>query len=573
MAYDGRVKRLLLIVLSCLVATIAACEPARPAVAPGAGTRGVFEAVVPSVVAIINDDRAVREQEDKEAMKQLGVDEHAPKTVIDVSLRKEPTPHGTGFMIENNLVVTAAHVVLEPDLLKITTRAGKTVPAELYYIDEVRDVALLRPKEKIDVPPLELASADPLPGHQVWALGHTGNGLWALSWGISEGIASGTVDMLGGKLLLFDAPVYPGFSGGPVVTLDADGKPVVVGVNHAILFAGVQVATISSAASASDIKAVIQHKAAPIEPTLAAYAKKRNVEPRAQLFITKNFQVHKDADMLTSAAIVGNDRTIDIEPGEQGRVPVVGMFFGLPKGRHSITFELRDPQEKVVDTTTRSISVDEKERVAFSAADFHFESKGGGGHYDVEAKLGSKVIGRSVVWVQDPDDDQQGVDLDHTDQEEDGQPSVEVVVASFGNEDPFALGGIRAGWLEWRYPRRVDFTWYARGSRGWSGTNVAISAFVLDQDGKIVGRGLGCFRPELRPEHAWSCSGEGGTPLLSRTGPYDVVFAINDRPIAVWPMEALLKHANAGAMDEWMKGMRQQHGTHQHTPAKGPGHH
>ena len=563
-------KRLLALVLFVVAATAAACEPERPAVVPGTGTRGVFEAVVPSVVAIVNDDRVVREQEDKEAMKQLGVDEHAPKTVIDVSLRKEPTPHGTGFMIENNLVVTAAHVVLEPDLLKITTRSGKTVPAELFYIDEVRDVALLRPKEKIDVPPLKLAKSDPLPGHQVWALGHTGNGLWALSWGISEGIASGTVEMLGGKLLLFDAPVYPGFSGGPVVTMNAAGEPEVVGVNHAILFAGIQVATISSAASATDIREVIQHKPSPMEPMLAAYAKKRNAEPRAQLFITKNFQVHKDADMLTSAAIVGNDRTIDIEPGTQGRVPVVGMFFGLPKGRHSITFELKDPQDKVVDTSTRSISVDEKERVAFSATDFHFEAKGGG-HFDVEARLGSKVIGRSVVWIQDPDDEGQGVDLDHTDQEEDGQPTVEVVVASFGNEDPFALGGIRAGWLEWRYPRRVDFTWYARGSRGWSGTNVAISAFVLDQGGKIVGRGVGCFRPELRPEHAWSCAGQGGTPLLSKTGPYDVVFAINDRPIAVWPMEALLKQNNHGEVEEWMKGMRKQQSTHQHTP-KGAGH-
>ena len=55
---------------------------------------------------------------------------------------------------------------------------------------------------------------------------------------MSEGIASGIVEMFGEKLLLFDAAVYPGFSGGPVVTLGPDGKPRVVGINHAILFTG-----------------------------------------------------------------------------------------------------------------------------------------------------------------------------------------------------------------------------------------------------------------------------------------------------------------------------------------------
>src|SRR5690606_9607346 len=127
------------------------------------------------------------------------------------------------------------------------------------------------------------------------------------------------------------------------------------------------------------------------------------------------------------------------------------------------------------------------------------------------------------------------IDDEDVDDAEDGEPRVDVVVASYGREDPFALSGIRSGWVEWRYPRRVDFTWYARGSRGWSGTNVAITAFVLDENGKIVGRGVGCLRPEMRPERTWQCSGTGGTPLVAREGKYDVVFTLNDRPIAVWP--------------------------------------
>jgi len=68
----------------------------------GAATQQVFDAVVPSVVAVLNDDRAIREDEQKRAMEELGKDEHAPKNIIDVSLRKEPMPHGTGFLVASS---------------------------------------------------------------------------------------------------------------------------------------------------------------------------------------------------------------------------------------------------------------------------------------------------------------------------------------------------------------------------------------------------------------------------------------------------------------------------------------
>ena len=543
--------------------------------APSGGrvTQQVFDAVVPSVVAVLNDDRALREDEQRRAMIELGKDEHAPKTIIDVSLRKEPMPHGTGFLIESGVVITAAHVVLSPEHIKLTTRSGETVDAELLYIDEVRDVAVLRPKTVMKgVPPLKLAAENPTPGRPVWALGHTGAGLWALSWGISEGITSGIVELLGAKLLLFDAPVYPGFSGGPVITVDDAGKPVVVGVNHAILFTGgeTKVASISSASSVADIREVIAHNAAPIEQKLAAFAKKRSTETRATLFITRNFSVHRDPQMLTTAAIVGNERSITVGADDSVRIPVVAMLFGLAKGKHDVSFELLDPADAQIDSVQKQIKVEEHERVSFASADFRFDPKSSG-HYDVIAKIAGKVVGKTVVWIEDSEDDDQPIDTEHTDADDDGEPQVDVVVASYGHEDPFALGGIRAGWVEWRFPRRVEFTWFARGSRGWSGTNVAISAFVLDDAGKIVGRGVGCIRPELRPEHTWSCAGAGGTPLVSREGKYDVVFALNDRPIAMWPMEAMVRTANNGsALDKWMKELHKKRDVKKHVPKKPP---
>jgi S1-C subfamily serine protease len=547
-----------------------------PANAPNGGqqtAQNVFEAVSPSVVAILNDDSAQRAEEAKAAMKDIGVEPHAPKKVVDVSLRKEPMPHGTGFLVEGGLVVTAAHVIHSPDQLKLTTKRGQTVDAELVHIDEVRDVALLKPKAPLDgVPPLRLGDASPAPGRRVWALGHTGAGLWALAWGVSQGIASGTVELLGAKLLLFDAPVYPGFSGGPVITLDDAGKPAVVGVNHAILFTGgsTTVASISSASSVADIKDAIAKKPAALEAKLAEFAKSKATDGRAELFVTRNLSVHKDTQMLTTAAISGNDRTIETGTDDIARVPIVAMLFGLPKGKQDVTFELEDPDDTVVESVTKHLKVGDHDRVSFASADFRFDPKVSG-RYDVIAKVGGKIVGRTDVWIEDPDDDDQPVDDDDQDDVEDGEPRVDVVVASFGRDDPFALGGIRSGWVEWRYPRRVDFTWYARGSRGWSGTNVAISAFVLDESGKIVGRGVGCMRPEMRPEHTWQCAGMGGTPLLTKEGRYDVVFALNDRPIAMWPMEAMVRTTtNGSALEKWVQDLKKQHTMKKHKPVVAP---
>ncbi len=142
---------LLPLVLLASAATACGGTTPPPAAPTKSLAQAVFEATAPSVVAILNDDRADREQEIKDMEKEMGDESHAPKHVIDVSLRKEPQPHGTGFAILDPQthqleIVTAAHVVLRPDRLKLTTRGGQTVYATVARIDEVRDVAILTPK-------------------------------------------------------------------------------------------------------------------------------------------------------------------------------------------------------------------------------------------------------------------------------------------------------------------------------------------------------------------------------------------------------------------------------------------
>jgi S1-C subfamily serine protease len=561
---------LALLLLPCAAAACGApaarpsAEPARPV------ARAVFEATAPSVVAILNDDRADREKDIADLEKTLGDESRAPKHVVDVSLRKEPTPHGTGFAIADPQtreieIVTAAHVVLRPDRLKLTTRAGQTVDGDVIRIDEVRDVALLRPRQPLTgVAPLALADRDPDVGDPVWAMGHTGQGFWALSWGMSEGIASGIVELFGEKLLLFDAAVYPGFSGGPVVTLGPDGKPRVVGVNHALLFTGSALFSplgpISSAVSVGDLREAALGHPAPVEAKMADYARQQRERQWADVFISDRLSVSRDAEDQPVAAIYGDAHALEVGEDDRVRIPAVAMLFGLPKGSHDVAFEVRDPGETLLASETATVRIGDKQRVAFASTSMRFATRSHGKHA-VVVKSGDKELGRSFVNLELADDDEDLADEHDGDASDDGNPDVDVVVARLGRSDPLALSGIRAAWAERTYPRRVDYTWFARATRGWSGTNVSIASYVLDDAGHVVGRNEGCFQPQIRPEHAWSCMGSGGgmpPPLARSAGRYDIVFAINDRPVAWWPMEAILEetHAPGSDVERWMKEMR-----------------
>ena len=141
-------RRLLPLVFA--LAAVSACTGAK---SPQPIAEVVFDAVAPSVVAIVNDDTQDREDEIKEVETNLmGKDPRAPSTSSTSRTRKELSPHGTGLRDRGErdprpgdgvLIVTAAHVILRPDRLKIRTRKGQTVDAELVRIDEVRDVAVL----------------------------------------------------------------------------------------------------------------------------------------------------------------------------------------------------------------------------------------------------------------------------------------------------------------------------------------------------------------------------------------------------------------------------------------------
>lgn len=552
-----------------LASAVAACGDVK---SPHPSAEIVFDSVAPSVVGVVNDDQKDREDEVKELERLMGKDPRAPKHVIDVSSREESTPNGTGFAIaasemkpgdEGVLVVTAAHVVMRPDRLVIRTRRGQSTPADLVAIDEVRDVAVLRPKKPLQgVPPLKLEEHDLPVGEPVWALGHTGRGFWSLSWGMSEGIASGIVDMMGNKLLLFDAAVYPGFSGGPVVTFHDHGHAEVAGVNHAILYTGMEeksAASIFSAVAVSELREVLAGHRSPLEKKLFDYAGTQRKRTYADLFIANRFEMTKDEAGRPLAHMLGDARSVAIGDDGSVEVPAVAMLFGLPPGETKIRFEARDPDGKVVASDQSTAELDEKQRVAFASAklDFHVAHEG---HYAIVAMKNGAELGRAVVAAEQQDDDE-SLHTHDPDVADDGMPDVDVVVARVVNQSPLLLAGINSTWTERSYPRRVQFTWFARGTRGWTGRDVLVAAYVLDETGRVVGQSEGCFWPELRPENTWACVGSGGMmppPLAEKAGPYDIVFTVNERPVAWWPMEATLRHdaPSSSEMERWLQDMR-----------------
>ena len=526
-----------------------------PVVAPPLpNAQDIFQMVSPSVVAILNDDKADREADAKALEASLGDEARAPRHVIDISLHKQENPHGTGFAIEGGDIVTAAHVVMRPDRLKIITKQGQIVDADVDRIDEVRDIALLKPRTPLTgVPPLAIDDRPPTVGEPLWAMGHTGYGYWALSWGMSQGIASGTIDVFGAKLVLFDTKIYPGFSGGPVLTLDAQGKPRVVGVSHATF--KIRSTEIFSAVAASELRSVINGQPHPLQAVVASYANQQRSKVWADLFITDRMAVSRDANGQPVAHISGNAKTVSADSGE-ARIPCAAMLFGLAKGVQPIEFEIHDPNDQTVATDTRYVHVGEDQRVSFASDAIHFSPKSHG-KYSVVVKQGDKEIGRTFVHLDLDDDDDDMVEEDDTDAVDDGQPDVDVIVAQGGNDDPLFLHGIRSAWEERSYPRRVEFSWLTRATRGWSGTNVIVTAFTLDEAGTIVGRSDGCILWEVRPEKPWSCLGtspEGSQALTGKKGHYDIVFTVNDRPVAWWPMEATIREdaAPGSDMSRWM---------------------
>jgi len=146
----------------------------------------------------------------------------------------------TGIVWSNDgVIVTAHHVVERDDNIRVGLADGKSVSATLVGRDPTTDLAVLRSDSANLTPPAWVAF-DPQSvqvGHLVLALGRPGESVEA-TLGIVSAMSSDWRTPGGGLLdyyLQTDVVMYPGFSGGPLVS--AAGQ--VIGLNSSALLRGV----------------------------------------------------------------------------------------------------------------------------------------------------------------------------------------------------------------------------------------------------------------------------------------------------------------------------------------------
>ncbi len=171
--------------------------------------------MAPSAIAKYSDELAA-------AAAQAG-----PSVVTVYARRRIPS---SGIYWRDGVVVTAEHTIRREDEIKVALPDGKRVAGQLAGRDPGTDLAVLKLESgKTQVPqfgdPAHLKLAN-----FVLALGRTRSGNLVASAGIIGGIGGEWRTWRGGRIdqsIRLDLELYPGFSGGPLVS--AEGK--VLGVN------------------------------------------------------------------------------------------------------------------------------------------------------------------------------------------------------------------------------------------------------------------------------------------------------------------------------------------------------
>jgi S1-C subfamily serine protease len=136
----------------------------------------------------------------------------------------------------DGIVVTANHVVKQDGNIGVGLPDGQTVKAELVGRDPSTDLAVLK-VEASGLSPASRAGKNLQVGHIVLALGRPGRTVQA-TMGIVSALGDSWRTSMGGQIdryLQTDVVMYPGFSGGPLVS--AGGE--VLGLNTSALLRGV----------------------------------------------------------------------------------------------------------------------------------------------------------------------------------------------------------------------------------------------------------------------------------------------------------------------------------------------
>ena len=149
----------------------------------------------------------------------------AEKTLASTVSIITETSSGSGFIISENKILTAFHVVSGAEEITITFQNGITRTGTIEVSDYDLDIAVMTLDKPVDVPALKLARIENIRlGDFVLAVGSPLGLDSSVSTGIISNIERNSLfqNPLQRNLIQTDAAVNPGNSGGPLVNLNGD---------------------------------------------------------------------------------------------------------------------------------------------------------------------------------------------------------------------------------------------------------------------------------------------------------------------------------------------------------------
>ena len=143
---------------------------------------------------------------------------------------------GSGIIIEDNLVVTAAHVAKDAPKIVIVTDTSARYNVDVVFISDRYDVAILRVITSATLPHVHLGNSDKLRlGQEVFTIGSPLLYFNSVTVGVVSGLGRGIPFFGENYLLQTDASISPGSSGGPIFNMKGEVIGITIGGHGATI--------------------------------------------------------------------------------------------------------------------------------------------------------------------------------------------------------------------------------------------------------------------------------------------------------------------------------------------------